>query len=83
MNLVTVQCMGAFREIGESFTVDAEEMIVQSVRKAVENHLTASSQFELVEVLNRSTFACDDKLLRDHDALESQIVILLPPVAGG
>ena len=94
MNLVTVQCMGAFREIGESFTVSVEEMVVISVRAAVEDHLTTLSQttsnpnlakvyFDLVSVLARSAFASGDDLLRDNDSLRSNEVVLLPPVAGG
>lgn len=79
----TVQCLGVFRELGDSFVVECSGHRVSDLRTAVEAHLHAIGRGDLVSVLKRSVFASDEFVLRDQDPNCPDRVSLLPPVAGG
>ena len=80
---VTVRCLGVFRELGDSFTVDEPVQSVADLRVACDGYLTALGRQDLVSVLKRSVFASDDLVLRDSDVEVPATVSVLPPVAGG
>ncbi len=80
---VTVHCLGVFRELGDSFTVEAPMQSVADLRAACDAYLTAVGRHDLVSVLKRSVFASDDLVLRDSDVEIPNAVSVLPPVAGG
>jgi len=80
---ITVHCLGAFRELGDSFTVDVDDVSVGAIRDAVSRHLIALNRSDLDGVLKRSIFAEGDELLKDHATVSGNEISLLPPVAGG
>ena len=83
MTAVTVHCLGAFRDLGDSFTVDVDDVSVGAIRDAVSRHLLAVDRSDLDGVLKRSIFAEGDELLKDHATVSGSELSLLPPVAGG
>ena len=83
MTAITVHCLGAFRDLGDSFTVDVDDVSVGAIRDAVSRHLLAVNRFDLDGVLKRSIFAEGDELLKDHATVSGSEISLLPPVAGG
>jgi len=80
---ITVHCLGAFRDLGDRFTVEVDEVTVSSIREAVSRHLVDVNRSDLDAVLKRSVFAEADELLKDHVTVSGNEVSLLPPVAGG
>jgi len=80
---ITVHCLGAFRDLGDSFTVDVDDISVGAVRDEVSRHLLALNRSDLDGVLKRSIFAEGDELLRDNATVSGSEISLLPPVAGG
>jgi molybdopterin converting factor small subunit len=80
---ITVHCLGAFRDLGDRFTVEVDEVTVSSIREAVSRHLVDINRSDLDSVLKRSVFAEADELLKDHVRVSGNEVSLLPPVAGG
>ena len=83
MTAITVHCLGAFRDLGDSFTVDVDDTSVGAIRDAVSRHLLAVNRSDLDGVLKRSIFAEGDELLKDHATVSGSELSLLPPVAGG
>ena len=83
MTAITVHCLGAFRDLGDSFTVDVDGASVGAIRDAVSRHLLAVNRSDLDGVLKRSIFAEGDEMLKDHAAVSGSEISLLPPVAGG
>lgn len=83
MTAITVHCLGAFRDLGDSFTVDVDDVSVGAIRDAVSRHLLAVDRSDLDGVLKRSIFAEGDELLKDHSTVSGSELSLLPPVAGG
>ena len=83
MTAITVHCLGAFRDLGDSFTVDVDGASVGAIRDAVSRHLLAVNRSDLDGVLKRSIFAEGDELLKDHATVSGSEISLLPPVAGG
>ncbi|MEK9669768.1 MAG: hypothetical protein VW421_02050 [Gammaproteobacteria bacterium] len=83
MTAITVHCLGAFRDLGNNFTVEVDDASVASIRAAVSSHLLEINRSDLEGVLKRSVFAEGDELLRDHVTVSGHEVSLLPPVAGG
>lgn len=83
MTEITVQCLGAFRDLGDHFVVSVEETDVASIRSAVSSYLGECGRTDLNGVLSRSVFAEGDEILKDHFTVASTSVSLLPPVAGG
>ena len=83
MTAITVHCLGAFRDLGDSFTVDVDDLSVGAIRDAVSRHLLAVNRSDLDGVLKRSIFAEGDELLKDHATVSGSELSLLPPVAGG
>ena len=83
MTAITVHCLGAFRDLGDSFTVDVDDVSVGAIRDAVSRHLLAVDRSDLDGVLKRSIFAEGDELLKDHATVSGSELSLLPPVAGG
>ena len=83
MTAVTVHCLGAFRDLGDSFTVDVDDISVGAVRDAVSRRLLALNRSDLDGVLKRSIFAEGDELLKDNATVSGSEISLLPPVAGG
>ena len=65
MTAITVHCLGAFRDLGDSFTVDVDGASVGAIRDAVSRHLLAVNRSDLDGVLKRSIFAEGDELLKD------------------
>jgi molybdopterin converting factor small subunit len=80
---ITVHCLGAFRDLGDRFTVEVDKVTVSSIREAVSRHLVDINRSDLDAVLKRSVFAEGDELLKDHVTVSGNEVSLLPPVAGG
>jgi len=80
---ITVHCLGAFRDLGDSFTVDVDDMSVGAIRGKVSRHLLALNRSDLDGVLKRSIFAEGDELLKDNATVSGSEISLLPPVAGG
>ena len=83
MTAISVHCLGAFRDLGDSFTVDVDDISVGAIRDAVSRHLLAVDRSDLDGVLKRSIFAEGDELLKDHATVSGSEISLLPPVAGG
>ena len=83
MTAITVHCLGAFRDLGDSFKVDVDDVSVGTIRDAVSRHLLAVDRSDLDGVLKRSIFAEGDELLKDHATVSGSEISLLPPVAGG
>ena len=83
MTAITVHCLGAFRDLGDSFKVDVDDVSVGAIRDAVSRHLLAANRSDLDGVLKRSIFAEGDELLKDHATVSGSEISLLPPVAGG
>lgn len=83
MTAITVHCLGAFRDLGDSFTVDVDDVSVGAIRDAVSRYLIALNRSDLDGVLKRSIFAEGDELLKDHATVSGSELSLLPPVAGG
>ena len=83
MTAITVHCLGAFRDLGDSFTVDVDDISVGAIRDEVSRHQLALNRSDLDGVLKRSIFAEGDELLKDHATVSGSEISLLPPVAGG
>ena len=83
MTTITVNCLGTFRTLGDSFVVDVDDMSIASIRAAVSSSFVAMERPDLNTVLTRSVFAEGDELLKDHVTISGREVSLLPPVAGG
>ena len=83
MTTITVNCLGTFRTLGDSFVVDVDDMSIASIRAAVSSSFVAMERPDLNTVLTRSVFAEGDELLKDHATVSGSEVSLLPPVAGG
>ena len=83
MTAITVHCLGAFRDLGDRFTIEVDDVSVASIRDAVSRHLVQVNRSDLEGVLKRSVFAEGDELLKDHVTVSGHEVSLLPPVAGG
>ena len=83
MTAVTVHCLGAFRDLGDNFTIDVDDVSVGAIRDAVSRHLLALNRSDLDGVLKRSIFAEGDELLKDNATVSGSEISLLPPVAGG
>ena len=83
MTAITVHCLGAFRDLGDHFTVEVDDVSVSCIRDAVSRHLVDVNRSDLDAVLKRSVFAEGDELLKDHVTVSCNEVSLLPPVAGG
>ena len=83
MTTITVNCLGTFRTLGDSFVVDVDDMSIASIRAAVSSNFVAMERQDLNTVLARSVFAEGDELLKDHATVSGSEVSLLPPVAGG
>jgi len=80
---ITVHCLGAFRDFGDRFTVEVDDVSVACIREAVSRHFVGINRSDLDSVLKRSVFAEGDELLKDHVTVTGNEVSLLPPVAGG
>ena len=83
MTAITVHCLGAFRDLGDSFKVDVDDVSVGAIRDAVSRHLLAVDRSDLDGVLKRSIFAEGNELLKDNATVSGSEISLLPPVAGG
>lgn len=83
MTTITVNCLGTFRTLGDSFVVDVDDMSIASIRAAVSSSFVAMERPDLNTVLTRSVFAEGDELLKDNATVSGSEVSLLPPVAGG
>jgi len=80
---ITIHCLGAFRDLGDCFTVETSDVSVASIREAVSRHLVEINRSDLDGVLKHSVFAEGEELLKDHVTVSGHEVSLLPPVAGG
>ena len=80
---IRVACLGAFRELGDHIEIDVNGETIGALRHATRDFLVAHGNDGLASVLERSVFAGDDILLKDHDAIPSAPLSVLPPVAGG
>ena len=83
MTAITVHCLGAFRDLGDRFTIDVDDVTVGVIRGEVSRHLLALDRSDLDDVLKRSIFAEGDELLKDNATVSGSEISLLPPVAGG
>ncbi len=83
MRRVQIECLGVFRELGDSIEVDVAGETIGDVRAALSKHLEQASQSELTSTLARSVFASGDQMCRDGDPCPDTVIAVLPPVAGG
>lgn len=83
MTAITVHCLGAFRDLGDRFTIDVDDVTVGVIRGEVSRRLLALDRSDLDGVLKRSIFAEGDELLKDNATVSGSEISLLPPVAGG
>lgn len=83
MKRVTVECLGAFRELGDQIQVEVTGETFGDLRQSLESDLSQQGRTALMSVLARSAFAAGDRMVRDSDDLGDAPIAILPPVAGG
>lgn len=83
MRRVQIECLGAFRELGDTIEVEVTGETIGDIRGALADYLTETAQVELTRTLARSAFAVGDRMCRDTDTCPETGVTVLPPVAGG
>lgn len=83
MRRVQIECLGAFRELGDTIEVHVVGETIGDVRGALADYLTETAQVGLTGTLARSAFAVGDRMCRDTDPCPDTGIAVLPPVAGG
>jgi molybdopterin converting factor small subunit len=83
MKHVQIECLGAFRELGDTIRLEVEGDTIGDVRRALAAYLEQSAQTELTGTLARSAFAVGDQMCQDSDPYQETTISVLPPVAGG
>lgn len=84
---IRIQLFGALREANADGYIDlevADASTIANVREQLAQHLAEHAPQVSASMVQRSAFASDSEILRDHDVLpaDGQLAVL-PPVSGG
>ncbi len=84
---VRIQLFGALRDASPDAYIDLQtpdQGTIAGVREALLQHLSEHAPQIRASLVQRSAFASDEAILRDHDALPADgRLAVLPPVSGG